>query len=94
MSKIYEVTRVIVGGRTPHVRFHTVRYTNERLRKRRDLVREKVVLTIDPDDMRSVDARFKNGHRLGTLKMIGTPINAPISLDELDRAVRDFKRQK
>ena len=94
MSRTFEEIRLIVGGPTHHVRVLNLRFTNERLRERPDLVRKKIVLSINRDDVRAIDARFMNGDRLGTLQMIGPPINAPMTMNELDRAVRDFRRQK
>lgn len=59
------------SGRKPYVEYERVRYTNSILGQAGALVGEKIVIEIDDEDLRQVQAFLQNGAELGFLKAAG-----------------------
>ena len=87
-----EVARKVLGntriGRRPHIIFQTIRYTNQQLISRPTLINKTLILTVNPNDIRTLDARLKNGQKLGTLERIGRRYYNPVTLAEWSQNLR------
>lgn len=74
-NKTFEVRRIIRGNpqksRRPHVEFEGVTYKNECLRERIELIGQTVILTVNPNDVRRLDARLETGEDIGPLTPVG-----------------------
>lgn len=83
---IMEFTRTIIGnkhtGTRPYVNFERVRYTSEFLRQSPHLIGKKVLLKVNPDDIRKIKIFLvDSGEEIGTIQAIGAWSISPHSLD-------------
>jgi putative transposase len=58
-------------GRRPYIQYENVRYTNELLAKSPGLIKKKVDLIVNVDDLRVIRAYLPDGSELGKLKAMG-----------------------
>ncbi|WP_413380789.1 hypothetical protein [Alkalihalobacillus sp. 1P02AB] len=61
----------ITKGRRPHINFVHGKYTNELLLRSPGLIGKKLILTIDIEDIRFLDAYLEDGSSIGKLRVSG-----------------------
>lgn len=81
--KTFEVERIILHGRMPRVKFQNMWYSAWVLAKQKHMLGQRVVLTIDPKDVRTLKARLKTGQDLGLLELMGFKPPQPMSLEKV-----------
>jgi hypothetical protein len=91
MTDTYEVRRTVLRNR-PSILFLNIHYTGKGLRSR-EVLGQKVILTIQPDDIRTLKARLPSGKSLGTLEMLGWECDHPLILDKLRQKLHEHKRR-
>ena len=91
MKEAFETSCTVRGnartGRYPYIWFRGLNYSNERLRKRPSLIGKQIIVKDNPQDIRVLEARLRNGQRLGTLQLIG-------GLPIMNKAIRNIERKK
>lgn len=85
--KTFEVERII-HGRMPMVQFQNMRYSARTLAKQKHLLGQRVILTIDPKDVRTLKAHLKTGQDLGVLELTSFRPTHAITLDQVKLAQR------
>ena len=88
MTDTYEVHRKVARSR-PFILFQNINYTANGLRHS-EVLGQKVILTIQPDDIRTLKARLPSGKDLGTLEMAGQQLNHPLPLIKWRKKLRKY----
>jgi len=74
LRKDIEMRRVqgnIAGGVAPHITLDKAKYTNSQLARSPSLIHTELMIKINPDDYRYVEAILPDGMSLGTLTVLG-----------------------
>jgi len=76
----------------PHITIDKARYTNKVLSRSLELVGQRLLVKIDPKDLRQVEAILPNGQSLGCLSVLGywsKTAHSRITRKLINRALRD-----
>lgn len=80
------------SGVAPHITIDKARYTNKVLSRSLELVGQRLLVKIDPKDLRQVEAILPNGQSLGCLSVLGywsKTAHSRITRKLINRALRD-----
>lgn len=96
-KKIYELTnvteiRIIRGnkksGRRPYITFKGVEYRNDILSQSVGLIGKKLIIDVNPDDIRTIKGYFEDGTYIGLLTAVGEWGRRKHSLDTRKDAIK------
>lgn len=91
LTNRYELKTVrgsISSGRRPYISYKGVEYRNDVLAYSMGLIGQKIMLEINPDDIRTIKAYFSNGAELGMLIATGEWGRKPHSLKTREEAMK------
>lgn len=93
----HRVVRTVRGntaqGKRPYVQLEGVHYTNDIVATMPELIGQKLILYIDPQDPRSIEAFFSDGSELGVLDAKGFWGRTPHTLEMRRAIMRARNRQ-